>query len=223
MGGIHVQSMAMDTPIAGVYAAGEVACLSLHGANRLGSNSIPACLVTGKWAGKSAYEYVNRMWQEPSINDYIQEVNSQVDRSYRYIKNETGNFDVFELRNRVYSVADNYLGVFREEDKLNLAISEIRKIKKDLNDLKVNDRSIEYNLEWVNVHELYNIVELAEVVAVSALRRKESRGAHYRTDYQHRNDGEFLSHTIVQFDPAAPRVSSLPVKVTKWAPKEREY
>ena len=223
MGGIHVQSMSMDTTIVGVYSAGEVACLSLHGANRLGSNSIPACLVTGKWAGKSAYEYISRIWQESSTNDYIQEVNSQVNRSYRYIKNETGSFNVFELRNRVYDVADNYLGVFREESRLNLAISEIRKIKRDLNDLKVSDSSIEYNLEWVNVHELYNIVELAEVVAVSALRRKESRGAHYRTDYPHRNDNEFLSHTIVQFDPAALRVSSLPVKITNWAPKEREY
>lgn len=221
MGGIHVLGTDMSTPMKGVYAAGEAACLSLHGANRLGSNSLPACLVTGKWAGKSAFDYVEKYEGVPDVDR--KDVEVQVDMSYRIIKNESGEFDVFELRKRVYAITDSLLGVFRNEAGLTKAIKDLHALKEEFSRIKVNDGSLEYNLEWINAHELLNITELAEVVAISALGRKESRGAHYRTDFPVRNDKEHPVHTLVYNESGAPRVDYLPVRFTKWMPEERRY
>lgn len=224
MGGIHVIGTSMSTLVKGIFAAGEAANVSLHGANRLGSNSLPACLVTGKWAGISAFNYVEK---EPSIQlgvkDFENVVINELNRSYSIIKRESGDFTIYEVRDKLQGLMDEKVGVFRSEDKLLEALREIENLGENARKIYIRDHGAPYNLEWIHIHELYNLLELAKVITLSAINRRESRGAHYRTDFPYRDDRNFLKHTLITYRKDEPLVEYIPVNITKWKPAEREY
>jgi len=223
MGGIHVHDVELITNMKGVFAAGEAANVSLHGANRLGSNSLPACLVTGKWAGRSAFEYISSTLDGEVIDKPIEGINKHVETSYKLVKKENGSVTPYELRNRLQEIMEEKVGVFRNEAGLLDAIRLIRKLRELSKDMYVRDKAFEYNLEWIHAHEVINIIDNAEVVATSALYRKESRGAHFRQDFPFRDDKNYLKHTLVQYTVEGPLVSYIPVSITKWKPTERVY
>ncbi|QKR00191.1 FAD-binding protein [Metallosphaera tengchongensis] len=222
MGGIHVMGTELSTTLKGVFAAGEVANVSLHGANRLGSNSLPACLVTGKWAGKSAFNYVMALDGE-LMDKPVEDIDKYVESSFNVVKKERGAVTPYEIRNKLQDVMEEKVGVFRNERDLMEAIKTIRDLKEASRDMYVRDRAFEYNLEWVHAHEVLNLLDLAEVIATSALYRKESRGAHFRQDFPSRDDGNFLKHSLASYTRDGPLVSYVPVTVTKWKPTERVY
>lgn len=222
MGGIHVLGIDLSTPIKGVFAAGEVANVSLHGANRLGSNSLSACLVTGKWAGRSAFAYIESE-PEPQTGGIDEIVKKEIDRSYSLIKRETGSYTPYDIRDTLQNVMEEYVGVFRSEEGLVTALKRIKEIRSMLKDLYVRDKAFDYNLEWIHAHEVMNMVDIAEVITVSALARRESRGAHFRIDYPTRDDKNYLKHTLAWYSPEGPIITYHPVTITKWQPTERVY
>ncbi len=222
MGGIHVLGTDLSTPLKGVFAAGEVANVSLHGANRLGSNSLPACLVMGKWAGRSAFTYLESE-TEPTTDRLNEVVEKEVERSFSLIRREKGSHTPYEIRNSLQNIMEVGVGVFRSEEGLTSALKSIRGLKTSLSDLYVRDRAFEYNLEWIHAHEVMNLIEMAEVIATSALERRESRGAHFRVDFPARDDQNFLKHTLAKFSLEGPVIDYHPVIITKWKPTARVY
>lgn len=171
MGGIHVQGTELATPLKGVFAAGEVANVSLHGANRLGSNSLPACLVTGKWAGRSAFAYISALNSDVLV-DLTEKVKVEINKSYSLIKKENGSSTVYDIRNEVQTIMEDYVGVFRNEDGLMDALKRIKSLKESYKEVYVRDRAFDYNLEWVHAHEVTNLLDMAEVITNSALTEK---------------------------------------------------
>ncbi|MEM3488489.1 MAG: FAD-binding protein [Nitrososphaerota archaeon] len=224
MGGIDITDpLKTTTNIDGIFAAGEAANEGLHGANRLGSNSLSSCLVTGKWSGRSAIDYIKKKVNSKDENAIINRAMKLEDDFYSLIRNENGNSNVYSIRKKLQNNMEKNVGVFRDEKSLKNAIVAINELKNELSDIYVSDRSATYNLEWVNLQELKNMIDLSYVIAYSALSRKESRGSHYRIDYPNRDDINFLVHTIAQKNGNDVKITTKPVRITKWKPGERRY
>ncbi|MEM0118455.1 MAG: succinate dehydrogenase/fumarate reductase flavoprotein subunit [Conexivisphaerales archaeon] len=220
MGGISTDVNGR-TPVAGLWAAGEAASVSVHGANRLGSNSTIACLVFGARAGKDAAEYAMKQEQKSSFPD-----SAVADAEARIfdgmIANERGE-DPYEIKNELHEVMDRYVYVFRDEKGLTEALRKVKELKERAKKIRVDDRSRRFNSNLIGALETSNLVLLAEVVVQAALMRKESRGAHARVDYPARDDANYLKHSLSYFTSDGPRIEYVPVKLTKWAPQERRY
>lgn len=220
MGGIHT-NIDGATTVEGVWAAGEAACVSLHGANRLGSNSTAECLVWGKITGEQAARYVARQKAcadlpgEASLKEAEAAVFGRI--------NIRGAENCYTLRNELYKVMDAKAGVFRTEPELEEALKKVREIKQRMPGVRVEDTGRIYNTDLLNAHETDNLIELSEIVVAGALARKESRGAHARRDYKNRDDENFLKHTLAYLSPAGPRLKYIPVAITMWNPVERKY
>lgn len=221
MGGIDV-NVNLETPIPGIYAAGEVACPGFDGANRLGSNSLPLCLATGRVAGENAAIYAMK---KTSIqkSGARQLVEIEIKRFERLTQIK-GSKSPYEIKKELNHVMEEYVGLFREKSGLSIALKRIGELKTSYqNDLCINDSSKVFNTELTNAIELGFMLDVAEVIALSALKREESRGAHYRTDFPKRDDKNWLKHSIVQMTDAGLSVSYRPVKITRWMPEERRY
>ncbi|AGK60892.1 succinate dehydrogenase subunit A [Archaeoglobus sulfaticallidus PM70-1] len=209
MGGIHVNYC--ETSIPGLFACGECACLSIHGANRLGSNSLAECLVFGKVAGEKAAEYAERSEFRSISTD------EEEKRIYSLFSN--GDESAYTIKRELNQTMDRNLWIFRDEQGIMNALKKIRELKDRYRNIEVSDRSKIFNTDLTFAIEVGYMLEIAEVVALSALNRKESRGAHFRTDYPKRDDGNWLKHTLVRHG----RIEYIPVKITKWKPVERSY
>jgi succinate dehydrogenase / fumarate reductase, flavoprotein subunit len=225
MGGIDVLDTTMATSVPGIWAAGEAACVSLHGANRLGTNSLPACLVTGRWAALGALAYLER---EPSdrapASATSTEVTGALDRSYQYVREATGERTVYEARDELQAIMDKHVGAFRTEDGLAEALGLVTQLEaRYASAVVARDRSSEYNLEWIHAHEEANLLKLSKAVIASALWRKESRGSHFRVDYPKRDDVNFLAHSITENREGGPVIFGRPARRTRWDPMERTY
>ncbi len=219
MGGIHTD-IDGKTPVENIWAAGEAACVSLHGANRLGSNSTAECLVWGKITGQQAATYVlkRRSFIEVdpgSIKEVESEVQGRIDNK--------GNENAYVIRIELNQTMDKKVGVFRDEQGLKDALDKIHELKEKLLHVKINDHSRIYNTELLNVFEIQNLLDLSEIVVGGALRRKESRGAHARRDYKERDDAHWLKHTLAFYSDAGPKFEYLPVAINFWKPVERKY
>jgi succinate dehydrogenase / fumarate reductase flavoprotein subunit len=220
MGGIHTD-IDGATAVEGVWAAGEAACVSLHGANRLGSNSTAECLVWGKITGEKAAQYVSNQKacaDLPGENVLKEAENAVFNRFSR-----TGAENCYALRNDLYKVMDAKVGVFRTEAELEEALKKVQEIKQRLPGVRVEDTGRIYNTDLLNAHETDNLIELSEIVVAGALARKESRGAHARRDYKNRDDANFLKHTLAYRTSGGPRLDYIPVAITMWNPVERKY
>ena len=220
MGGIHTD-IDGRTEMDGLWAAGEAACNSTHGANRLGANSTSECLVWGKITGMLAAEYaythLNRSLDIPNNKILLEEK-----RIYDGIFRGRGNVNPYEIKKELTDMMDKNAYVFRNEDGLTDGLKKARELSK-LAWNHVDDNAKEYNTNFVNVMELDSILRVSEIILMGALNRKESRGAHSRTDYTKRDDINFLKHTLAYYNRAEPRLAWHPVKFTQYAPVERKY
>jgi len=219
MGGIHT-NLDGATPVEGIWVAGEAACVSLHGANRLGSNSTAECLVWGKITGDNAARYVS---QRKSYIDPPGEATREAESSIFKRFNSAGTENAYAIRNELHKTMDTKAGVFRAEPDLEDALRKIRELKQRLPHAKVADSGHIYNTDLINIFEIENLLELSEVVVAGALARKESRGAHARRDYKGRDDINWLKHTLAYRTPDGPRLEYIPVAITMWNPVERKY
>lgn len=220
MGGIHTD-IDGRTEMDGLWAAGEAACNSTHGANRLGANSTSECLVWGKITGMLAavyaYTHLNRSIDIPNDKILLEEK-----RIYDGIFRGRGNVNPYEIKKELTDMMDKNAYVFRNEVGLMEGLKKARELSK-LAWNHVDDKAKEYNTNFVNVMELDSILRVSEIILMGALNRKESRGAHSRTDYPNRDDINFLKHTLAYYNKAEPRLAWHPVKFTQYAPVERKY
>jgi succinate dehydrogenase / fumarate reductase, flavoprotein subunit len=219
MGGIHA-NIDGATELAGLWAAGEAACNSTHGANRLGANSTSECIVWGRITGALAAKYAldRRAASVPE-----QQVIEEEKRIYDGLFRGSGNVNAYEVRKQLTDTMDDKAYVFRSEQSLTEALKKVMELKAAMWK-HVDDKAREYNTNFVNVMEIDSMLRTAEVVLMGALNRRESRGAHSRTDYAYRDDANFLRHTLAYFTGnGGPKMTWHPVTFTRYAPVERKY
>jgi len=212
------------TVVPGLYAAGEVACVSVHGANRLGTNSLLDINVFGKRAGIAAAEYS----QKADFVDLPENPESFVVEQIERLRNSTGNERVSTLRRELQETMDANVMVFRTEQTIKTAVEKIAELKERYKNVAIQDKGKRFNTDLLEAIELGNLLDLAEVMAVSALARKESRGGHYREDYPNRDDVNFMRHTMAYREVGADgsetvRLDYKPVVQTRYQPMERKY
>ena len=219
MGGIH-SDINGATEMRGLWAAGEAACNSTHGSNRLGANSTSECIVWGKLTGEQAAVYA-RDNKVGSIQEPL--VTQEEKRIYDGLFRGSGNVNPYEIRKTLTDTMDDKAYVFRNEQALGEALKKVRELKAAMWK-HVDDRAKEFNTNFINVMEIDSMIRTAEVVLVGALNRKESRGAHSRTDFPNRDDTNYLRHTLAYFaGDAPPKMGWHPVTITRYAPVERKY
>lgn len=219
MGGI-ASNKNCETGLAGFYACGECSCISVHGANRLGGNSLLETLVFGKIAGENAANYSGKaVFGETAIEKAVIEGSERISK---LLGRENGE-PFFKIRDELKTVLDEKIGIFRDEKNLSLALLEIKELQARYRNVYVRNKSRFFNQELVNVMELSGMLDIAEAICIGALARKESRGSHYRLDYPERDDMNWLKHTIVTLTPDGPRIGYKPVNITLYKPKAREY
>ena len=218
MGGIHT-NIDGATEIQGIWAAGEAACNSVHGANRLGANSTAECLVWGKITGELAAKYVLEA-KSPQFPLHL--VSAEEKRIYDGIFRGSGSANPYEVRQELTDMMNEKAYVFRNENDLVSGLKKLRDLKQKTWK-HVDDKAKEYNTNFSNVMELDSMFRVAEAILVGAIERKESRGAHARTDYPDRDDKNFLHHTLVYYDTKEPIIKKHPVTITKYKPVERKY
>ena len=219
MGGIYTDINGA-TELQGVWAAGEAACNSTHGSNRLGANSTSECIVWGKITGDLAVEYIEKGVPDSPWPHHL--VTAEEKRIYDGIFRGNGDANPYEIRQELTDTMNEKAYVFRNEKDLVEGLRKIRQLKEQTWK-HVDDKAKEYNTNFTNVMELDSMIRTAEVLLIGAINRKESRGAHARTDYAKRDDVNFLHHTLAYYDPKEPIMKTFPVTITKYQPVERKY
>jgi fumarate reductase flavoprotein subunit len=211
------------TPLAGLYAAGEVACVSINGANRLGSNSLPECLVFGARVGKAAAEFALR--GNPRSGVVAAQMNDEKERLNSLLNNKSdGGERVSALREEMQKTVEQSAGIYREETGLEAAAAKLRELQERQERIVLDDHSHTFNTELTAALELGSMLDVAETILQCALHRTESRGAHQRTDFPARDDVNFLAHSLVfRNADGTSRVEHLPVRITRWPPGKRIY
>ena len=222
MGGVHTDFHGA-TPLAGLYAAGEVACVSINGANRLGSNSLPELLVFGARAGRAAAEYASSQQDARSI--VLAQAEDEKRRLERdFLNRSDGRESLAAIRDEMQATMERGAGIYRSGAGLAQAADTLRALRERFFRLSLRDHSRTFNTELVAALELSFMLDVAGAIVHSGLRREESRGAHQRTDFPARDDRRFLAHSLIFDNPAGNyRVEYLPVTITRWPPAERVY
>jgi len=208
-----------NTVFPGLYAAGECACVSVHGGNRLGTNSLLDLVVFGKYAGLKAAEYAN----QSEFEKLPVEAESGSKAQFEALKNGSGKENVFKLSNELKKVMFADVGIYRNEKDMLSALEKVRELKARFKDVTVSDTGKIFNTELLNAWELGNMLEIAEVIAMSAANRKESRGGHSREDFPNRDDANWLKHTLIWNKDGKLEIGYKPVVITKHQPKARVY
>ena len=219
MGGIHTD-IDGATELQGVWAAGEAACNSTHGSNRLGANSTSECIVWGRITGELAVEYIEKGVPDTPFPHHL--VVAEEKRIYDGIFRGRGNANPYEIKQELTDMMNEKAYVYRNEGDLVEGLKRLRQLR-DQTWKHVDDGAKEYNTNFCNVMELDSMFRTAEVVLVGAINRKESRGSHARIDYPKRDDANFLHHTIAYYDPKEPIMKIHPVTITRYQPVERKY
>jgi fumarate reductase flavoprotein subunit len=221
MGGVHTD-IEGATPLPGLFAAGEVACVSINGANRLGSNSLPELLVFGARAGQAAARFA-REQKPPGTAVLAQALDEQI-RLEKLSRQSNGREQIADLRAAMQQTMERSAGIYRSGASLAEAADLLRQLQERYHDVAVHDRSRTFNTELIVALELAFMLDVAEAMVQCALRREESRGAHQRTDLPARDDVKFLAHSLVtRREDGPPEVSYRPVTITRWPPGERVY
>lgn len=222
MGGVHTD-LNGATPLEGLYAAGEAACVSINGANRLGSNSLPELLVFGARAGRAAAAYA-REQKGPGRSVWAQALDEHARLQERFLQKSGGRERIATLRDEMQKIMEESAGIYRSGESLSGAAEKLHELQDRFADIRLDDCGHLFNTELISALELSCMLEVAETMAQCALERTESRGAHQRTDYPARNDEKFLAHSLVfRTSNGRPRVEYAPVTVTRWPPAERVY
>jgi len=215
-----------DTVIPGLYAAGECACVSVHGANRLGTNSLLDINVFGKRAGKYSVEYAKTAKQVPMPEDAAKDVLELLQK----VRNAKGKEKVAQLRKELQETMDKNAQVFRTEETLNEALAKIAELRKRYEKISVQDQGKRFNTDLLEAVELGFLLDLAEVTVITCRERRESRGAHLREDYTERNDKKFMVHSMAYKQNKIDKKTGIdikvdwkPVVITNYQPMERKY
>ncbi|TCO18637.1 succinate dehydrogenase subunit A [Kribbella steppae] len=223
MGGIHTDIRGA-TSLDGLYAAGEVACVSINGANRLGSNSLPECLVFGNRAGRAAAVFAARYRNvvpksiEAQGRDEVRRLTEELSR------HADGHERIADIRTEMQTTMENGAGIYRDRDSLAKAADQLKELQLRFAHAAIDDHSTNFNTELIALLELGFMLDVAESIIACALQREESRGAHQRTDFPARDDERYLAHSLVHREPdGSSRITYLPVTITRWPPGERVY
>ncbi|HEX5908165.1 MAG TPA: fumarate reductase (quinol) flavoprotein subunit [Propionibacteriaceae bacterium] len=221
MGGVHTDINGA-TPIDGLFAAGETACVTINGANRLGSNSLPECLVFGARAGRVAAEYAASAKQPPPA--VMRQADDEVRRLEQMRSPDRGHEQIADIREEMQATMEDSAGIFRSGDSLAKGVDQLAEMQQRLDRIQLYDQTSAFNTELVAALELANMLDVAETILHSAVQREESRGAHQRTDFTTRDDTRFLNHALAYRDSdGSVRIERLPVTITRWPPGERVY
>ncbi|MBC8384386.1 MAG: FAD-binding protein, partial [Candidatus Cloacimonetes bacterium] len=221
MGGIDCNEKC-ETNIAGIYAAGECSCVSVHGANRLGGNSLLETVVFGKIAGKNAAEYSKKA--ELNISDADLAENAEKQKAYidGFFK-QKGSETVGSIKDKMYRIMIDKVGVYRNKADLEAAVRELAELKTKVSEIQLSSTNKAFNVELMSAFDVKKMIELAEAIAGGALLREENRGAHTRTDFPTRDDEKFLHHTLFHIKDEKPEFSKKEVDISIWEPQERRY
>ncbi len=222
MGGVHTDINGA-TPIAGLFAAGEVACVSINGANRLGSNSLPELLVFGARAGRVAAEFASQA--KASDRNLLAQVADEKRRlEEQYLRRTSGRERIATIREEMHEIMEGAAGIYRNGTALAQAANKLRELQARFRNVGIDDRSHTFNTELTGALELSYMLDVAQTIVDCALERKESRGAHQRTDFGARDDRSYLAHSLItRNSDGSSQVEYLPVKITRWPPGERVY
>ena len=219
MGGIHA-NIKTETPISGLYAVGECSCMSLHGANRLGTNSTSDCLVFGAIGGEEAAKHAMSKSLIELPND---QVLSSEKRVFDEILGSEGDERVATIRDEMRAIMNDKVWIFRTGDGLMSALKGVKELRERFGKITVDDKSRQFNTGLIGALQLDFTLDLAEVTITSALARTESRGAHSRRDHTKRDDENWLKHTLAYCTKEGPRLEYAPVTIAKWPPTARTY
>ncbi|MGI8430428.1 MAG: FAD-dependent oxidoreductase [Solirubrobacteraceae bacterium] len=220
MGGIKADTDGQTT-IPGLYAVGECACLSVHGGNRLGANSLLDTLIFGRRAGEHAVERALHMTMPSTPSSRASDTERQI---AAIIQRESGGRRVAAIKDELGRAMNEHCAVFRDADGLAKAHEIIRRLAEQAPKASIDDRGQIFNQDVIGAIELSYMLDVAETIVVAAQERTESRGAQFRTDFPERNDGEWLKHVDISANGAdVPKVSYSPVTITRWEPQERTY
>ena len=219
MGGIHTDINGASE-LQGVWAAGEAACVSIHGSNRLGANSTSECIVWGKITADEAVNYIENEQSAVQFPNHL--VYAEEKRIYDGIFRGSGQVNPYEIRQKLTDTLNDKAYVYRNQTDLAEGLKQVRELK-TMAWKHVDDQAKEYNTNFSNVMELDSMFRVAEVVLIGAINRKESRGSHARTDFPKRDDKKFLHHTLAYYDPEEPVMKKHPVTITNYKPVERKY
>jgi fumarate reductase flavoprotein subunit len=226
MGGVHTD-IDGATPLAGLYAAGETACVSINGANRLGSNSLPELLVFGARAGRAAAAFAASQPHPGGLVDSAirAQASDEVRRIERDVRGESPRDDaIATIRDEMQAAMEEAAGIYRTGPGMAKGADVLRGLQERVTRVGVRDTAHAFNTELLASLEAANMLDVAECMLASGLAREESRGAHQRTDFPDRDDERFLTHHVVhRGDDGGPQVSRLPVTITRWPPGERVY
>ncbi|MCZ8190377.1 MAG: succinate dehydrogenase/fumarate reductase flavoprotein subunit [Microcystis sp. LE19-338.1B] len=225
MGGIPVNTdgrvrLSADTLSEGFFSAGECSCVSVHGANRLGSNSLLECVVYGRRTGKSIAKYVEKR-AFPVFNPdiYLQDAKEQITA----LLTKKGTIRIGQLRQQFQDCMTQHCGVFRTEATMREGIKQIGELKRQYEQIYLDDRGDCWNTELIEAWELQSLLVVGEIILTSALNRQESRGAHSREDFPQRDDQNFLQHTLAYYSPSGIDIDYMPVVIQDFTPVERKY
>ncbi|HEV8131062.1 MAG TPA: fumarate reductase (quinol) flavoprotein subunit [Acidobacteriota bacterium] len=222
MGGVHTDINGA-TSLKGLFAAGEVACVSINGANRLGSNSLTELLVFGARAGKAAAVFASEQ-KKPSDHILAQAKDEKRRLQEQFLGKTGGRERIATIREEMQKTVEKGAGIYRSGSSLAEAAEKIGKLQERFQDIIIEDHSHTFNTELTAALELSFMLDVAEAIIHCALKRTESRGSHQRTDFPKRDDGKFLAHSLIyRNENGSPRVEYLPVTITRWPPGERVY
>jgi fumarate reductase flavoprotein subunit len=222
MGGIHTDAQGA-TSLAGLYAAGEAACVSINGANRLGSNSLTECLVFGARSGRAAAAFAA---EHPDLYGFPQSQARDEERRLRgeFFDRPAGKESIAQIRSEMQNVMEKSAGIYRDGKTLEKAASDLRGLQERYRSISLEDHSNSFNTNWISALELGFMLDVAESIIQSAAQRKESRGSHQRTDFPARDDVNYLKHSLAyRREAETPRIENAPVIITRWPPGERIY
>ena len=222
MGGIDT-NIDCSTILPGLFAAGECACVSINGANRLGSNSLTEILVYGARAGNAAAVFANEH-SEITLEALEKQGADEYKRITRdFLQKDGGSERIATLRKEMHQIMEQSVDIFRSESGLKEACNKIEELKDRFSSILIEDKSLNFNTELTSALELENMIDVAESIIFSALSRRESRGSHQRTDFVNRDDENFLRHSLAYRTEAESRIEYQDVVITKWPPGERVY
>jgi succinate dehydrogenase / fumarate reductase, flavoprotein subunit len=225
MGGIPVNTdgrvrQSATTFVDGFFAAGETACVSVHGANRLGSNSLLECVVYGRRTGTSIATAVQgRKLPEVNEQHYRQATQAQI----QALLDQPGSQRIHDLRQQFQDCMTEHCGVFRSAEVMQMGIAQLQSLRQQYQNIRLDDRGKCWNTEIIEALELQSLITVGEVIIHGALQRCESRGAHAREDYPERDDHGYLHHTLAYHSPAGVDVQTMPVNLSLFTPQERKY
>lgn len=202
------------------FAAGECACVSVHGANRLGSNSLLECVVYGRKTGRAIANYVvNHGFPPLDEHYYLAHAQQRINN----LLNQEGNLRIHQLKEKFQDAMTEHCGVFRTEEVMKEGLDIIQNLKAQYSQIVLDDKDLCWNTELIEALELQNIMIVGEIILSSAYYRQESRGAHSREDYPDRNDQDFLQHTLASYGKEGIKLDYMPVVINMFTPQERKY